>query len=112
MMDAQGVADGISTGMKVIGYGGVASFGIWVASKLVSQFSMTRSDVADDGARAALVNGLSARVDALEKAQAQAMAQFDAERQRRLDAEATVAKLSLRVAVLEAQLRNLGHDPQ
>lgn len=96
----------------------VAKFGVLPAialyglSVFIPRAFSARTDVAEETARSTLIAGLSTRIDALEKAQAEHMQAFDAERQRRLDAESKVAALTARVAQLETQLRNLGHDPK
>lgn len=97
---------------SVAKYGVAATICLYAASLIIPKMFSARTDTAEETARTSLISGLSARIDALEKAQADAMKQFDDERQRRLDAEAKVAALSTRIGKLEQQLRDLGHTPQ
>lgn len=93
-------------------YGILTGLAIFAASLLITRLFGARTDATEENARSTLIDGLSKRISALETAQSDHMKQFDAERQRRLDAEAKVAELTARVAVLESQLRTLGHDPR
>lgn len=102
----------ITLGMKALGYFGLSGFGIWFLSKIIPQFTAARTEAVADGAQSTLITGLISRIDALEKAQSDAMKEFDEERKRRLDAESQVAALTTRISRLEQQLRDLGHDPK
>lgn len=97
---------------SVAKYGVAATICLYAASLIIPKMFSARTDTAEETARTSLISGLSSRIDALEKAQADQMAQFDAERKRRLDAESQVAALSARISRLEQQLRDLGHTPQ
>lgn len=97
---------------SVAKYGVAATICLYAASLIIPKMFSARTDTAEETARTSLIAGLSARIDALEKAQADHMKAFDDERQRRLDAESKVSALTARVAQLEAQLRTLGHTPQ
>lgn len=81
--------------------GGVA---IWALSFIVPRLFRARGEIAEQTARTDVIELLNARVARLEN-------EFEAERDKRIEAEDMVDKLMRRVAALEAQLRALGHEP-
>lgn len=98
-----------STLVAKLGIGGALL--AWVASIAVKKWAETRTGVATEGAKTDVIDMLAGRVSSLEEAVDRARKQFDDERALRLEAQQKVVALTSRVAMLEAKLRNLGHDP-
>lgn len=98
-------------GILVAKYGILSGAAAYIASLAIKKWASTKEQVSDSGARSSVINLLSDRVTALETAVTNAQHSFDMERAARIEAEAQVAKLLIRVAALEAQLLRLGHTP-
>ena len=114
---------------ELIAKGGVGALGVYLLSiafpKLVDSFAAARGSVAESGARVDIIEQLSAQVLRLnqsvldlESKHKAARADFEAERDRRIEAEDLVDKLqrnvdaaTARIDRLEKQIKDLGHTP-
>lgn len=96
----------------ILKFGPIAALAIYAASIAVTKFFAGREGVIESSARVDVIDMLTARVRALEESQTASQRQFEEERRRRMKAEDDVATLSRRVSTLEAQLRDLGHEPR
>jgi hypothetical protein len=93
-------------------YGPIAALAIYAASIAITKFFSGREGVTESSARVDVIDMLTARVRMLEESQTTYQRQFEEERQSRMRAEDNVATLTRRVSTLEAQLRDLGHEPR
>lgn len=83
----------------------------WAISLAIRKWAETRTDMAGAGAKVDIIDMLATRVRSLEDTVERVRKEFDSERKLRMDAEGRVFALMQQVAVLEAKLRSLGHDP-
>lgn len=93
-------------------YGPIVALVIYAASIAITKFFAGREGMSESGARVDVIEMLTARVRALEESQTLYQRQFEEERKKRMQAEDAVALLNRRVSTLEAQLRELGHEPR
>lgn len=99
-------------GLLVAKYGILTGAAAYIASLAVKKWANTKEVTSESGARTNVVDLLSTRVTALEAAVTNAQHSFDIERAARIEAEAKVATLQIRVSSLEAQVRTLGYEPK
>ncbi|MGH8121450.1 MAG: hypothetical protein ACREPT_01620 [Rudaea sp.] len=103
----------------ILKYGFASGVAIYGISYLATRLFRMRPEIATANLQAASTNTqidmvelLTARVFSLEAAQARVWNEFDEERRKRSEAEGKVLNLTRRVGVLEAQIRELGHEPR
>lgn len=92
-------------------YGIMSGAAAYIGSLALKRWAATKEETTSSGARVDVIDLLANRVKALEDSVKTAQGAFDTERQLRLDAQAKVASLLIRVGILESQVRALGHDP-
>lgn len=85
-------------------YGLLAGAAVYALSILVKRWLNTKEDTSSVEARINVIDMLSARNRLLEEEIKEIQKGFDLERQLRLGAEEKAARLSIQVALLEAQL--------
>lgn len=106
-------------------YGLMSALGIWVTSVIVPRLFRARTEIAGANLQTAgltastdIIEALHARMTTLEAEQRQLREELDTERDKRVEAEDMLdmltrqnTALTRRVVTLEAQLRQLGHEP-
>lgn len=93
-------------------YGPMAALLFYAASVAITKFFAQREGFAESSARVDVITMLTERVRQLEESQVRYQKAFEEERAKRMAAEDNVATLTLRVALLESQIRGLGHEPR
>ena len=83
-------------------------FAMWAVREIWAVLRTRNKDIAENAANVDLLNGLAARVNSLEEAQAVTNAQLADEMRLRMTAQEEAHRLRLRILTLESALRQLG----
>ena len=107
---------------ELIAKGGIGALCVYLLSiafpKIVESITTARGSIAESGARVDTIEMQQAQINRLNQAFQDidaklrtAREEFEAERNRRIAAESTIALLTSRVGQLEKQIKDLGHTP-
>jgi phage shock protein A len=95
-----------------IKYGFSLVVALFVASKAISAMFRAKPEIAAANHEAAQINARTDTIEMLLQRVGRLEEEFEEERSKRVEAEDLVDKLTRRVASLEHQIRQLGHEPR